>query len=127
MTKLETEYSVKIFKALSDQSRLRVLLALSKREMWVCQIVHLLELAPPTVSRHLQILKDSGLIESSKKGRWVRYRLGSKELSAKVHNLLEPVFKAVARSDQAKSDEKKLKGLLTEDPEMLCQKMNKCK
>ena len=60
--------------ALSDPNRVRALVALRGRELCVCQLVELLELAPSTVSRHLKILAQAGLVESRKQGRWVYYR-----------------------------------------------------
>ncbi len=64
-----------IARALSDENRLRILMALRRRDMCVCQITAFLDLAPSTTSKHLSILRQSRLIESRKKGRWVHYRL----------------------------------------------------
>jgi len=57
----ETVPEVKALKALGDETRIRAVLALRDNELCVCQIVELLELAPSTVSKHLQILKEAGL------------------------------------------------------------------
>ncbi len=65
-------------KALADGSRLRTIAALiSCQELCVCQITELLSLAMATVSRHISILQNAGLVESRKDGRWVYYRLAS--------------------------------------------------
>ena len=65
-----------IFKALSDQNRLRILAALNKHpELCACQIVDMLQVTGATTSRHLGILIAAGLIKSRKNGRWVYYRL----------------------------------------------------
>ncbi|MEW5924141.1 MAG: metalloregulator ArsR/SmtB family transcription factor [Candidatus Zixiibacteriota bacterium] len=64
-----------ITKALSDENRVRVLMALSSGELCVCQIIELLSLAPSTVSKHMSILKQARLIESDKNGKWVYYKL----------------------------------------------------
>ncbi len=61
--------------ALSDPNRLRLVFALRHGERCVCQLIALLGLAPSTVSKHLAILQATGMIERSKKGRWVYYRL----------------------------------------------------
>ena len=58
-------------KALSDQNRIRVLMALRKRELCVCQIIELLGLAPSTVSKHMSILRHARLVESRKEGIWI--------------------------------------------------------
>ena len=62
-----------ITKALADPNRVRVLLALEGQELCVCQIVEFLGLAPSTVSKHLAILNQVGLIRSRKAERWVYY------------------------------------------------------
>ena len=64
-----------ITKALSDENRVRALMALAGGELCVCQIIELLGLAPSTVSKHMAILHQAGLVDSRKEGRWVYYRL----------------------------------------------------
>ncbi|HSW02527.1 MAG TPA: metalloregulator ArsR/SmtB family transcription factor [Sedimentisphaerales bacterium] len=58
-------------KAMADGNRLRVLMALTGGELCVCQIVELLQLAPSTVSKHMSILRQAGLVEGRKDGRWM--------------------------------------------------------
>lgn len=67
--------SVKIFKALSDSNRIRILKMLEIRPLCVCEITDVLQLANSTVSKHLSILRDSDLIIDSKSGKWVDYSL----------------------------------------------------
>ncbi|MDW7711634.1 MAG: metalloregulator ArsR/SmtB family transcription factor [Deferrisomatales bacterium] len=62
------------FKALSDESRLRILWMLEERELCVCEIQAILGLAQSTVSRHLQVLEDSGFVVSERVGPWKNYR-----------------------------------------------------
>ncbi|OGR37263.1 MAG: hypothetical protein A2051_09015 [Desulfovibrionales bacterium GWA2_65_9] len=66
---------VDVMKALSDPGRVKVLKMLEAREMCACEIIGLLGLAQPTVSRHLKVLVDAGLIKGRKVGSWVHYRL----------------------------------------------------
>lgn len=66
---------VKIFKALGDSNRYRIVKMLEQRSLCVCEITEVLKLAPSTVSKHLSILKEAGLIEDTKKGKWVYYHL----------------------------------------------------
>ena len=61
--------------ALSDPGRLRVLMALDGRSLCVCQLTQLLGLAPSTVSKHLSVLKQAGLIKEKKIARWVYHEL----------------------------------------------------
>jgi ArsR family transcriptional regulator len=64
-----------IFKALSDENRLRILLMLKQRPLCVCEIHEVLNIALSTISAHLKLMKNAGLIEDEKDGRWVIYRL----------------------------------------------------
>ena len=64
-----------VSKALADQNRIRALLLLKDRELCVCQITEVLSLAPSTVSKHMSILKQAGLVQMRKEGRWAYYRL----------------------------------------------------
>ena len=62
-----------ITRALTDENRVRILMALREREMCVCQVTGFLDLSPSTTSKHLSILRQARLIESRKKGKWVYY------------------------------------------------------
>ncbi len=68
---------IRVMKALSDPGRVKVVKMLQQREMCVCEIQEALGLAQPTVSRHLKILVDAGLVQSKKDGLWVSYSLSS--------------------------------------------------
>ncbi len=64
-------------KALSDPSRVKIVKALGKKDLCVCELTALLGLAQPTVSKHLRILEDAGLVTSWRDGTWVNYRLAA--------------------------------------------------
>ncbi len=66
-----------VTKALADENRVRVLMALQEGELCACQIQEVLQLAPSTVSKHLAILYQARLVEFRKEGRWVYYRLAA--------------------------------------------------
>ena len=68
-----------VAKALADSHRTRALMCLRGGELCVCRIIELLQLAPSTVSKHLDILRRAGLVESRKEGRWIYYRLAGKD------------------------------------------------
>ena len=65
----------KVLKALGDKSRLRIINILGEKSLCVCEITEILKLAQSTVSGHLRILKEAGLLEDEKDGLWVEYRL----------------------------------------------------
>ncbi|GMU20040.1 MAG: hypothetical protein AMXMBFR13_01410 [Phycisphaerae bacterium] len=112
---------VAIAGALSDASRLRALAACLSGELCVCQITELLALAPSTVSKHLSILKQAGLLESRKEGRWMYYRLPD-EPTPTVREALALVHRSMAEDRQSVADARRLKQILKLDPEALCQK-----
>lgn len=64
-----------IFKALSDETRLRILKLLERGELCVCDIVTALDMSQPKVSFHLNTLKEAGFIKDRKDGRWIHYQL----------------------------------------------------
>jgi ArsR family transcriptional regulator len=64
-----------IFKALSDETRLRILKLLEHGELCVCDIVAALGLVQPKVSFHLNVLKEAGFLKDRKQGRWIHYKL----------------------------------------------------
>lgn len=78
----------KLYKALSDKSRLRILKMLQVKPLCVCEITSLLNLAISTVSKHLSILKNSGLIVDEKDGKWVNYKLNNDTKDNIVLNIL---------------------------------------
>lgn len=66
---------VKVMKALSDPSRVKIMKMLQRKVMCVCEIQAALGIAQSTASKHLQILEDAGLITYHKDGLWVNYAL----------------------------------------------------
>jgi ArsR family transcriptional regulator, arsenate/arsenite/antimonite-responsive transcriptional repressor len=66
---------IKVMKALSDPNRVKLLKMLQKRMMCVCEIQAALGIAQPTVSKHLKLLEDAGLVSRKKEGLWVNYSL----------------------------------------------------
>lgn len=67
--------AVKIFKALADPTRLRIVLLIRRRELCVCELMFILEMEQSRVSRHMRVLREAGLAEDVRQGRWIIYRL----------------------------------------------------
>jgi len=124
---IETVPEVKALKALGDETRIRAVLVLRDHELCVCQIVELLELAPSTVSKHLQILKEAGLVESRKKGRWVYYRLSESDARGVPVAALDLILATAQNTKTAIADMQRLKSILKCDPEELCERQNRCR
>lgn len=109
-----------ITKALADEQRVRVLLALRRGELCVCQIVELLGLATSTVSKHMSILKQARLVENRKEGRWMYYRLADRDAPKSVQQAMAWVTASVAADPQVVRDKKRLAVICTSDPSELC-------
>lgn len=79
---------VRVMKALSDPGRVRVLKLLHGRELCACELIRLLGLAQPTVSRHMKVLAEAGLVASRRVGPWVHYRLAARPASPYAREML---------------------------------------
>jgi len=66
---------IRVIKALSDPNRVKIIKILQKRVMCVCEIQAALRLAQPTISKHLKVLEEAGLVSYSKDGLWVNYSI----------------------------------------------------
>lgn len=108
-----------IAKALGDENRTRVMMFLRGGELCVCQIVEMLHLAPSTVSKHLNILHQAGLVETRKAGRWIYYRLPQKAAPGAA-GAIKWLNASLARSPQARQDAKRLATVMKMDKEQLC-------
>jgi ArsR family transcriptional regulator len=100
-------------KALSDGSRLRTVMALRKtEEMCVCQVTEMLGLAPATVSRHMSVLQNAGIVESRKDGRWVYYRLSEEARTARIAAVIELLAGSLERSPEIREDRKYIRKIV---------------
>ena len=79
---------IKVMKALSDSNRVKIIKMLQHKVMCVCEMQEALQVAQPTVSKHLKILEEAGLVYSSKDGQWVNYYLADGRSSPYVANAL---------------------------------------
>jgi ArsR family transcriptional regulator len=66
---------VNVMKALSDPNRIKILKMLQHKMMCVCELQAALQIAQPSVSKHLKILENADLVNSKKDGMWVNYHL----------------------------------------------------
>ena len=98
------EQYLKAFKALSDDSRLRIVKMLEVKEMCVCEITAIIGYATPTISNHLKILKEAGLIVQARDERYINYSLNSEKkdfiesILSFVKKLDDKIFSADKRS-----------------------------
>jgi len=80
---------VELFKVLSEQNRVRILMMLLKRELCVCEIKSVLGLTTATVSNHLSYLRKEGFIEDEKDGKWTNYRIARQITNPIIKDLIE--------------------------------------
>jgi ArsR family transcriptional regulator len=109
----------RIAAALADPGRLRLLAACFDGERCVCQLVALLGLSNATVSRHLTILRDAGLLESRKQGRWVHYRLPPDPTPA-ASDAIAWVRRGLETAGSIEPDRALMRRILAMDPAELC-------
>lgn len=110
-----------ITRALADENRVRAILCLRHGEMCVCQMIDMLKLAPSTVSKHLAILQQAGLVESRKKGRWRYFRVAGPKASRLARMGVCWVVKSLAEADNTVCDDKRLQAVMKKDIRRLCE------
>ena len=71
------EATIKIFKALSDETRLRVYLLLLQSELCVCELENILNMEQSRISHSVRILKEAGLVVNRREGKWIIYAVNS--------------------------------------------------
>jgi len=108
-------------KALSDRTRVRALMALRDGELCLCQLVCLLALAPSTLSKHMNILAEAGLVEREKKGRWQYFRLPGADAPADVRRAIRGALAALEDDAEILRDRDKVKALAEADLEKLAE------
>jgi ArsR family transcriptional regulator len=102
-----------IFKALSEETRLRIIKLLERGELCVCDLVAALDMVQPKVSFHLAVLKEAGFIKDRKDGKWTHYRLDDSDLLRRF--LIISVTERVPQEAMA-ADAKRLEAFLNLKP-----------
>jgi ArsR family transcriptional regulator len=92
---IDFTHGTAIIKALSDETRLRIVHILSCGELCACDILEYFNLTQPTLSHHLNVLVDSGLVTTRNEGKWTHYSLAKSELA-----FLEQFIKNVSHDSE---------------------------
>ena len=111
-----------ITKALADENRLRMLMALREGELCVCQIAELTGLALSTVSKHLSVLYQAGLVKARKEGRWMYYSLPGKGTPTTAREAVAWVRRSLEGNERIAEDERRMKKVLAMDLGQLCKR-----
>lgn len=86
--KLDIKRTAVVFKAFCDENRIKILQLLSHGEKCACKLLEELNVTQPTLSHHMKILCDSGIVEGRKEGKWMHYSI-SKEGTEYARNCLD--------------------------------------
>lgn len=97
-----------LFSILSDQTRLRALMLIqAEGEACVCEITYALDESQPKISRHLALMRESGVVESRREGTWMHYRINS-QLPDWSKKVIKQVFDGLIDLSLFRDDQKKL-------------------
>jgi len=113
---------MRLTKALADETRVRMLLALRSGPLCVCQITELFGLAPSTVSKHLSILHQARLVGFRKEGRWIYYERCGADASESAREAVGWVDRTLHRTPRVLGDARRLKRVLKQNPTELCKR-----
>lgn len=97
----------RLFEALADRTRLRLLNLLAQGEICVCYFTAILGAPQPTVSRHLAYLRRTGLVDTRREGKWIHYRLAEPADAASAR-VLRTVLDEIATDREMQRDVKAL-------------------
>lgn len=100
-------FEVEVFKALGDSNRLRIVCMLTVRELCVCEINAVLNISMSTISSHLKVLRNAGIVTSRKDGRWIIYRLDKSD--AFINSVVSVTADGMKKSETMIQDAEKLK------------------
>jgi len=98
---------VEVFKALGDSNRLRIVCMLGVRDLCVCEINAVLHISMSTISSHLKVLRNAGIVTSRKDGRWIIYSLNRKD--SFVADILNVTVNGMKQDETVSQDTQKLK------------------
>jgi ArsR family transcriptional regulator len=103
-----------VFKALSDETRLRIVKLLENGELCVCHIVAAVDMSQSKISFHLKILKEAGLVKDWREGKWMHYRLNESDLFKRS------LFLSIAeriQEEEIDNDRQRLEAFIASRPE----------
>lgn len=100
---------IKAFKAVSDETRLRMLSLLLERECCVCEVMQALNISQTRASRNLNVLYDAGFLQMRKEGLWSLYSIDKQGMGDYLSHLVEVVNKALEGNETAVRDRERLR------------------
>jgi ArsR family transcriptional regulator, arsenate/arsenite/antimonite-responsive transcriptional repressor len=110
---------VKIFKAVADPNRIRILKMLQQKKMCVCELSAVLGITQPSVSRHLSMLRDAGLVRDERDSQWINYELCGEKINKYAPVIMNHIRTWINKDPRISRDASMLKTL---NREKLCKK-----
>ncbi|MHC1578538.1 MAG: ArsR/SmtB family transcription factor [Dehalococcoidia bacterium] len=99
---------VKLFKALSDETRIRILKVLLQRECCVCEVMQALDISQSRASRNLGILEDAGFVKSRRDGLWIVYSIDEQRMNSDGALLIELLRNSLINEEITQQDRERL-------------------
>jgi len=99
---------IKLFKALSDETRIRILKVLLERECCVCEVMQALDISQSRASRNLGILEDAGFIRSRRDGLWIVYSIDEQRMNSYAAPLIELLRGSLVNEETSLQDKERL-------------------
>ena len=99
---------VKVFRALSDETRIRILKVLLERECCVCEIMQALDISQSRASRNLGILEGAGFVKSRREGLWMVYAIDEQAMNSHVAALIEVLRGSLVNEEIILQDRERL-------------------
>ncbi|UCE18920.1 MAG: winged helix-turn-helix transcriptional regulator [Gemmatimonadota bacterium] len=112
--------TLQVFKALSDETRLRILHLLQKQELCVCELVEILEMEQSRVSHQLQILKNARLVNDRRERKWIVYSLNIRDDDSWNRDVFRLLKTFLDKDEIVEEDERRLKLCLKSDVRERC-------
>lgn len=107
--------AVKIFKALSDPTRIRILMLLLERKLCVCELVFTLKMEQSRISHQLRVLREAGLVEDVREGKWINYQIPEKTKEMLQNMFDQSIDKNFLKSKEFDKDRKNLEICIKEN------------
>ena len=111
---------VKSFKALSDETRIRILKVVMERECCVCEVMQALGISQSRASRNLGILEDAGFVKSKRDGLWIVYSIDEQKMNAYAAPLIELLRGSLVSEGVILQDKERLNHAIRVGPKALC-------
>jgi len=99
---------IKLFKALSDETRIRILKVLLERECCVCEVMQALDISQSRASRNLGILETAGFVKSRRDGLWIVYSIDKQTMNSHAASLTEMLRSSLVNDEIISQDRKEL-------------------